>query len=337
MLFIRGVAVDSRGRESDPQTSPAVVPHIFARPEKISKSLLDLPKRRSTSLGDITMFPTTGSSTASSSSGLRFPKYPAGIKSSDSIAALSASTSDGSNSGTETSVGGFSQSRSTSLATWTPPQTLLAQSTLQSRYRATSAADTPYRSSPEPTKSLASSTSSSASAAALPPPRHPGASASLSVPRRAGATERAGRSSSPLRDTAISAAVGGLLLGRKGWDRMERLWNSSSGASRASTHLGHGNESSMSSTDLSIAGSPAEARIRLSVCLRPPRRQGGGLVFGRSLADATRDTAVHPSFFEKDPWVDERGKPRGENCPSLVVRCVQHLERWGIEEEGLFR
>jgi hypothetical protein len=86
-----------------------------------------------------------------------------------------------------------------------------------------------------------------------------------------------------------------------------------------------------------MGGPLGDARINLSACLRPPRRQGGGLVFGRSLADATRGTAVGPAILENDPWVDEKGNPRGENCPALVVRCVQHLEKWGIEEEGLFR
>jgi len=60
-------------------------------------------------------------------------------------------------------------------------------------------------------------------------------------------------------------------------------------------------------------------------------------VFGRSLADATRDTAIDSAAFESDLWMDEKGRPRGENCPALVVRCVQHLEKWGIEEEGVFR
>ena len=23
--------------------------------------------------------------------------------------------------------------------------------------------------------------------------------------------------------------------------------------------------------------------------------------------------------------------------PALIVRCVQHLSKWGVEEEGLFR
>lgn len=73
----------------------------------------------------------------------------------------------------------------------------------------------------------------------------------------------------------------------------------------------------------------------LGTMLRPPFRRsipGGGLVFGRPLADCVRDTK---------PLVvvgDEGGAGiEARFIPALVLRCVQHIERWGITEEGLFR
>jgi hypothetical protein len=73
----------------------------------------------------------------------------------------------------------------------------------------------------------------------------------------------------------------------------------------------------------------------LGTMLRPPFRrtlQGGGLVFGRPLVDCVRDTK---------PLV-VLGNAAGADIearfiPALVLRCVQHIERWGITEEGLFR
>ena len=73
----------------------------------------------------------------------------------------------------------------------------------------------------------------------------------------------------------------------------------------------------------------------LGPMLRPPFRrsfQGGGLVFGRPLVECVRDTK---------PLVvvgDEGGAGiEARFIPALVLRCVQHIEHWGITEEGLFR
>lgn len=84
----------------------------------------------------------------------------------------------------------------------------------------------------------------------------------------------------------------------------------------------------------SPAGDPPPGP-KLGPMLRPPFRkvmQGGGLVFGRPLADCVRDTK---------PLVvlgDTAGVGiEARFIPALVLRCVQHLERWGITEEGLFR
>ncbi|EPQ57438.1 RhoGAP-domain-containing protein, partial [Gloeophyllum trabeum ATCC 11539] len=81
-----------------------------------------------------------------------------------------------------------------------------------------------------------------------------------------------------------------------------------------------------------------------------------GLVFGRDLKSCVQETAINPARFRRDD--DEsvhngghrRQRSRGLDMelvgakaledrmlPALVVRCAQHLLRWGIEEEGLFR
>ncbi|KAF9517375.1 hypothetical protein BS47DRAFT_527122 [Hydnum rufescens UP504] len=148
-------------------------------------------------------------------------------------------------------------------------------------------------------------------------------------------------------------AAGGIArdLGRKGWDRVERLWsgtnNSSpprfggplhdgsreggrdgkpkSHSSDASLPLGHIDGASSSSTDYGVC---------LPICLRPSSSNSGGLLFGRNLSDAVAATKITNSGA---PWLDEKGRLRGTNCPALVVRCIQHLELWGVQEEGIFR
>jgi hypothetical protein len=103
----------------------------------------------------------------------------------------------------------------------------------------------------------------------------------------------------------------------------------------------------------------------LGTCLRGPVRNSaggfviGGLVFGRELRACVQDTAIDAvrlapptsgdsqsgeahsvparvvySFiicYVVSPVLHER------RLPALVVRCVEHLMKWGVEEEGLFR
>jgi hypothetical protein len=62
----------------------------------------------------------------------------------------------------------------------------------------------------------------------------------------------------------------------------------------------------------------------------------GGMVFGRDLASATRDTRV----ISPEPVAyDASGRRTLEHrlMPALVVRCVIHLKKWGLDEEGIFR
>ncbi|KAI0030765.1 hypothetical protein K488DRAFT_71924 [Vararia minispora EC-137] len=71
-----------------------------------------------------------------------------------------------------------------------------------------------------------------------------------------------------------------------------------------------------------------------------------GLVFAQPLGQCVRHTALEPvrvalAAAEKadsavpDPGVD--ASPEERMLPALVVRCVQHIMKWGLEEEGLFR
>ncbi|KAG8822705.1 hypothetical protein FRC19_005392, partial [Serendipita sp. 401] len=73
----------------------------------------------------------------------------------------------------------------------------------------------------------------------------------------------------------------------------------------------------------------------LGTLLRPPFRktaEGGGLVFGRSLVECVRDTkSLVVLGAEVEAGIEARF------IPALVLRCVQHIERWGIKEEGVFR
>lgn len=88
---------------------------------------------------------------------------------------------------------------------------------------------------------------------------------------------------------------------------------------------------------------PTLAGITSNRCMRGPL-SAGGLVFGRRLEECVRDTAVDGvrlrlasgEYFSGEDSEDTR--PLEERLlPAIVLRCVQHLLTWGIQEEGLFR
>ncbi|KAF9808928.1 hypothetical protein IEO21_07693 [Rhodonia placenta] len=78
--------------------------------------------------------------------------------------------------------------------------------------------------------------------------------------------------------------------------------------------------------------------------LRGPRRTPsgasivGGLVFKRDLKTCVAETAIRGNM-SRDENEDRRSVPLLEDrlVPALVVRCAQHVLRWGVQEEGLFR
>ncbi|KAI0342030.1 RhoGAP-domain-containing protein [Trametopsis cervina] len=86
----------------------------------------------------------------------------------------------------------------------------------------------------------------------------------------------------------------------------------------------------------------------LGPCLRGPRRNAvgtnviGGVVFGRDLRSCVRDAAIDSirvAIQQAEGQLEVGGiKPLEQRMlPAIVVRCYQHLMRWGLEEEGLFR
>lgn len=93
---------------------------------------------------------------------------------------------------------------------------------------------------------------------------------------------------------------------------------------------------------------------KLGTMLRPPFRpinQGGGLIFGRPLADCVRDTKAlvlleshsRAKSEDEDTNAEDELAERAvvaveaRYIPALVLRCVQHIEQWGLMEEGIFR
>ncbi|KAI0674979.1 hypothetical protein C8Q78DRAFT_1075327 [Trametes maxima] len=69
----------------------------------------------------------------------------------------------------------------------------------------------------------------------------------------------------------------------------------------------------------------------------------GGLVFKRDLRTCVRETAIEDvrAKLENSQQGEELNydlRPlESRLLPALVVRCAQHILRWGVEEEGLFR
>ncbi|KDQ57587.1 hypothetical protein JAAARDRAFT_193890 [Jaapia argillacea MUCL 33604] len=113
-----------------------------------------------------------------------------------------------------------------------------------------------------------------------------------------------------------------------------------------------GTSSSLSeSENYSIPSAPT-----LGKCVRSPLRStaSGGLVFGRRLQSCVDETALdsvkllmhdshtgegHQSQRSGGMDMEVVGAKALENrmLPALVVRCAQHLLKWGMQEEGLFR
>ncbi|KAH9942294.1 RhoGAP-domain-containing protein [Epithele typhae] len=111
--------------------------------------------------------------------------------------------------------------------------------------------------------------------------------------------------------------------GRKARRKVPQVSNTSSISSLAS---------SSSEDHYSPSGPVLGRRIRSA--------KARGLVFQRDLRNCVRDTAI-------DDVQDRLGSESEETfgfkpletrlLPALVVRCAQHIQRWGIQEEGLFR
>ena len=103
--------------------------------------------------------------------------------------------------------------------------------------------------------------------------------------------------------------------------------------------------SSQSSIDDKMSMRSGATNLNLGRIVRGPLSIGGGVVFGRPLADCVRDTAVDDvkqkllsGEYYDEGWEADKIPPlQNRLLPALVLRCVQHLLAWGIQEEGLFR
>ena len=121
------------------------------------------------------------------------------------------------------------------------------------------------------------------------------------------------------------------------WKR-RRTPNAPSGAWSVTSSL-----ASSSVTDFDASGGPC-----LGSRLRGPRRTAsgsyvaGGLVFGRELETCVNDTAIDSTLIAKELGTQseepmEKRPLEKRLLPALVLRCAQHLLKWGVQEEGLFR
>ncbi|KAF8332062.1 uncharacterized protein EI90DRAFT_3016158 [Cantharellus anzutake] len=289
---------------------------------KKSRSSLGVPKRRSMSLGDMTQFVSE-----------------VGVMATDEAQDVSTLSSKGSRPSQDKFFGREPSSSSD----------LNLQGTSVGWSGYSMSPTTPTKSSTGvPSSPSPSSFGKKKSSAFPPPPRHP--TTSTSAPRGVSPPR-------PGHQHQFSASAKMHELGRKGWDKMERLLGGremlsrSHNGSEGGSSISPGNKfyktqgaSPSESTTLSgggdsvtiMASSMSSSGPKLPLPLRPARSEGGGLLFGRPLASAVADTLIG-AYSDDDRWLDLKGKQRGLACPALVVRCIQHLELWGIEEEGLFR
>ncbi|KAF8513121.1 hypothetical protein BU17DRAFT_95615 [Hysterangium stoloniferum] len=114
-----------------------------------------------------------------------------------------------------------------------------------------------------------------------------------------------------------------------------RTPNASSGTWSIPSQTGSrsSSEKDPSGRDTPASTSGSSGSGALGRLIRPPPRNNGvtsGIVFGRELWECVKDTRAPVTPSPLDPL-------SGRMIPALVYRCVQHLHRWGLEEEGLFR
>ncbi|GBE81224.1 hypothetical protein SCP_0309510 [Sparassis crispa] len=100
--------------------------------------------------------------------------------------------------------------------------------------------------------------------------------------------------------------------------------------------------SSISDADHFVPTSPSlGTRLRGSRLSSAGAPVAGGLVFRRDLKECVRETAIDAvrlSMLKDSDDVDSGIRPLEERwLPALAVRCAQHLLKWGVQEEGLFR
>ncbi|KAI0087952.1 hypothetical protein BDY19DRAFT_994379 [Irpex rosettiformis] len=122
------------------------------------------------------------------------------------------------------------------------------------------------------------------------------------------------------------------------WKHQRRTPNGPSGSWSISSSIASGESDSF----------VAPAGPALGPCLRGPKRNAsgtaviGGMVFGRDLRTCVRETAidgVRAKLSGDDEPIEVADVKSVEQrlLPAIVVRCYEHLMKWGLQEEGLFR
>ncbi|EJD03139.1 RhoGAP-domain-containing protein [Fomitiporia mediterranea MF3/22] len=94
--------------------------------------------------------------------------------------------------------------------------------------------------------------------------------------------------------------------------------------------------SNTNSHSASLSDTDGPSGPNLGRCLRRPLmglNNGKGLAFGRELELCVQDTACEAGVDCSADGIDLEGR----SLPALVVRCAQHIVKWGVQEEGLFR
>jgi len=165
----------------------------------------------------------------------------------------------------------------------------------------------------------------------IPLHRTPSGQSSLASSMKSGASLGSGITSNIVHHVQLP--------GRKKGDKkaFRRTPNAPSGAYSVA--------SSVTSASTSESDGVSRPGPILGLLVRGPVNVNGGVVFGRHLSTVVSQTRALPvlsdervSSFQID---GERGKLvkdlENRMLPALVVRCVQHILIWGIQEEGLFR
>ncbi|KAI0829687.1 hypothetical protein BC628DRAFT_1358220 [Trametes gibbosa] len=127
--------------------------------------------------------------------------------------------------------------------------------------------------------------------------------------------------------------------GPSGWRARRKAPHGFSGGSSISSFT-----SNASSEDHFVPTGPQLGRqLRAPKLSSSGMSLANGLVFKRDLATCVRETAIQEvqsllASGDQDVASHVGFKPlESRLVPALVVRCAQHIIRWGIQEEGLFR
>ncbi|KAI8993795.1 hypothetical protein BD414DRAFT_480460 [Trametes punicea] len=126
--------------------------------------------------------------------------------------------------------------------------------------------------------------------------------------------------------------------GPTGWKARRKAPHGFSGGSSISSFT-----STSSEDHFTPSGPQLGRRLRGPQLSASGHGVAGGLVFRRALQACVRDTAIEEVKIKlvtskQDDDIRSSVKPlRARFLPALVVRCAEHILRWGVQEEGLFR